>query len=78
MGSGSVGGLIYQPIANGTNLNLTTEIHLGSRKLAAWAIADPMRTEFIKDALKITWRERRSLRTTVIRSDHGTLYTLKD
>jgi transposase InsO family protein len=55
-----VGDITYLPIQNGTNLYLASCIGLGSRKLAGWAMAGHMRTEFVEDVLKAAWRERGS------------------
>lgn len=48
-------------IAHGTNVYLATVIDLCSRKLAGWAMAGHMRTEFVEDALTTAWGERGSL-----------------
>lgn len=73
-----VGDITYLPIADGTNLFLSTCIDLGSRKLAGWEMADHMRSELVEDTLTDAARERGSLAGAIFHSDHGSVYTSKD
>src|SRR5699024_10585015 len=73
-----VGDITYLPIADGTNLFLSTCIDLGSRKLAGWSMADHMRSELVEDTLTDAARERGSLAGAIFHSDHGSVYTSKD
>ena len=66
-----VGDITYLPLPEGRNLYLATVIDCFSRKLAGWQVADHMRTEFVKDALKAACRDRGSLVGAVFHSDHG-------
>ncbi|MGB6245327.1 IS3 family transposase [Gordonia sp. (in: high G+C Gram-positive bacteria)] len=61
----------YLPIADGTNLFLSTCIDLGSRKLAGWSMADHMRSELVKDTLTDAARKRGSLAGAIFHSDHA-------
>jgi transposase InsO family protein len=70
--------ITYLPLADGSNLYLTTVIDCCSRKLAGWAVADHMRTELVTDALKAALAERGSLRGAIFHADHGAQYTSKD
>ena len=49
----------------------STVIELHSRRLAGWAIADPMRTDLVIDALNAAQRTRGSLAGAIFHSDHG-------
>ena len=70
-----VGDITYLPIADGTNLYLSTVIDCCSRKLVGWAVADHMRTELIEEALKAALVARGSLRGAIFHADHGAQYT---
>jgi len=77
-----VGDITYLPIADGTNLYLSTVIDCYSRRLVGWAVADHMRVELVEDALKAAAATRgsltRALAGAVFHSDHGSVYTSKD
>jgi len=73
-----VGDITYLPLATGTNLYLATVIDCFSGRVAGWAIADHMRTELVKDALKAADALRGSLAGAVFHSDHGSQYTSAD
>ncbi|WP_094078859.1 IS3 family transposase [Janibacter indicus] len=72
-----VGDITYLPLADGTNLYLTTVIDCYSRRLAGWAIADHMRTELVEDALNAAAATRGSLKGAIFHSDHGSVYCSK-
>jgi transposase InsO family protein len=73
-----VGDITYLPLATGGNLYLATVIDCCSRRVAGWAIADHMRTEFVEDALKAADSLRGGLTGSVFHSDHGSQYTSTD
>ena len=73
-----VGDITYLPLATGSNLYLATVIDCFSGRVAGWAIAEHMRTELVKDALKAADALRGSLAGAVFHSDHGSQYTSKD
>lgn len=66
-----VGDITYLPLVTGANLYLATVIDCCSRRVTGWAIADLMRTELVKDALKATAVLRGTLAGAVFHSDHG-------
>lgn len=70
-----VGDITYLPLDGGKFLYLATVIDLASRRLAGWAIADPMRTDLVTDALAAAERTRGSLAGAVMHTDHGAQYT---
>ncbi|MGW1412163.1 IS3 family transposase [Streptomyces sp. NPDC002403] len=65
------GDITYLPLESGKFLYQTTVIDLASRRLAGWAIADPMRTNLVTDALAAAERTRGSLAGAVMHTDHG-------
>ena len=77
-----VGDITYLPLADGTNLYLATVIDCFSRRLVGWSVADHMRTELVKDALKAAATTRGGSSTglagAIFHSDHGSVYTSKD
>ncbi|MFE5868450.1 DDE-type integrase/transposase/recombinase [Streptomyces roseifaciens] len=72
-----VGDITYIPLTNGKFLYLATAIGLASRRLDGWALADHMRTELVTDALAAAQRPRRTLRDTVLHTDHGAQCTAR-
>ena len=72
-----VGDITYLPIADASNLYLSTVIDPCSRKLAGWQVADHMRVGLVEDALRAAARGRGSLAGAVFHSDHGSVYTSK-
>ncbi|ALP50070.1 integrase [Corynebacterium glutamicum] len=70
-----VGDITYLPIADGSNMYLTTVIDCYSRRLVGFAIADHMRTSLVQDALLMAKGQRGSLKGAVFHSDHGSVYT---
>jgi transposase InsO family protein len=76
-----VGDITYLPLADGTNLYLSTVIDCFSRRLVGWSVADHMRTSLVEDALKAAAATRgssRALAGALFHSDHGSVYTSKD
>lgn len=70
-----VGDITYLPVAGAKPMYLATVIDLCSRRLAEWAIADPMRAEPVVDALTAAERTRGSLNGAIMHTDHGSQYT---
>ena len=70
-----VGDITYLPCKNGTNRYLATVIHLYSRKLVGFAIADHMRTGLVIEALDHANTVRGGLHGAIFHSDHGSMYT---
>ena len=77
-----VGDVTYLPLADGSNLYLSTVIDCYSRRLVGWSVADHMRTSLVEDALKAAAATRgnstKGLLGAVFHSDHGSVYTSKD
>lgn len=61
----------------GSNWYLASVTDCYSRKLAGWALADHMRTEFIAAALTDAAATRGTLAGAVFRCDHGSVYISK-
>ncbi|MFD9622364.1 IS3 family transposase [Streptomyces virginiae] len=70
-----VGDITHLPIDCGKFCYLATIIDLASRRLAGWAIADPMRAELVTDALTAAKRPCGSLTGAIMHTDHGAQYT---
>ncbi|WP_411130352.1 IS3 family transposase [Streptomyces sp. x-19] len=66
-----VGDITYLSVGGGRFCYLATVIHLASRRLAGWALADHMRTELVIDALAAAERTRGSLKGAIMHTDHG-------
>ncbi len=63
-------------MGNGQFLYPATVLHLCSRRLAGWSIADHMRTSLVTDALKAAAAARgaRGLHGAIFHSDNGVQY----
>jgi transposase InsO family protein/transposase len=70
-----VGDITYLSVGSGKFYYLATVVDLASRRLAGWALADHMRTEFVVDALAAAERCRGSLNGAIMHTDHGAQYT---
>lgn len=70
-----VGDITYLPLDGGKFLYLAIVIDLASRRLAGWAIADPLRTDLVTDVLAAAERIRGSLTGVIMHTDHGAQYT---
>uniref|UniRef100_UPI0004CA6944 IS3 family transposase n=1 Tax=Streptomyces globisporus TaxID=1908 RepID=UPI0004CA6944 len=70
-----VGDITYLPVSGAKPLYLATVIDLASRRPAGWAIADPMRTELVIDALAAAEQTHGSLAGAIMHTDHGSQYT---
>ena len=70
-----VGDITYLPIADGSNMYLSTVIDCYSRRLVGFSIADHMRTSLVEDALLMAKGHRGNLKGAIFHSDHGSVYT---
>lgn len=70
-----VGDITYLPCRGGTNMYLAPVIDPYSRKLAGYALADPMRVSLVIDALSQVHGVRGSLDGAVFHSYQGSVYT---
>ncbi|MEV0495452.1 IS3 family transposase [Streptomyces atratus] len=75
-----VGDITYLPIGGGQFLYLATVLDLHSKRLAAWSIADHMRTELVTDALRAAAAARGAdgLHGAIFRSDNGAQYASRE
>lgn len=73
-----VGDITYLPLADGSNLYLSTVIDCYSRRLIGWSVADHMRVDLVTDALTNAAHTRAGLTGAIFHSDHGSVYTSKD
>lgn len=53
-------------------------IHLASRRVVGWALADHMRTELVTDTLNMAFAQRRPPASLVFHTDRGCQYTSTD
>ncbi len=68
------GDITYLPLADGSNLYLSTVLDLYSARLVGWEIREHMRTELVERALRKAAAVRGGLAGALFHSDHGTQY----